>query len=152
MGAISGAMSKCQQRSHTFGCGFMCILFTGMGLLNLRILSQAALQGGIAPTVFSLGFVIFVTWAVAMMFRFLRLIVNEFRYNGFMFEFRTIGVRQTQTRPLSQIAAVRDWRGRGGALGYRIVFQDRGKVYLSYAVTNAAQVGELLRWDISRPR
>jgi hypothetical protein len=152
MGAISGAMSKWQQRSHTFACGFMCILFTAMGLLNLRILSQTALHGDIAPTVFSLGFVIFVTWAIAMQFRFLRLIVSEFRYDGFMFEFRTIGIRQAQTKPISQIAAVKEWRGRGGPQGYRIVFQDRGKVYLSYAVTNAAQLGELLRWDIARAR
>jgi hypothetical protein len=152
MGAISGAMSKWQQRSHTFACGFMCILFAGMALLNLRILSQTALQGDIAPAGFSLGFLIFVTWAIAMQFRFLRFIVSEFRYDGFMFEFRTIGIRQTQTKTLSQIAAVKEWRGRGGPQGYRIVFQDRGKVYLSYGVTNAAQVGELLRWDISRPR
>jgi hypothetical protein len=130
----------------------MCIMFAGIGLLNLRILSQTALQGGMAQAAFSIGFLIFVTWAIAMQFRFQRLIVSEFRYDGFIFEFRTIGVRQTQTKPLSQIAAVKEWRGRGGPQGYRIVFQDRGKVYLSYQVRNAAQVGELLRWDISRPR
>jgi hypothetical protein len=130
----------------------MCIMFAGIGLLNLNILSHTALEGSIARSAFSIGFLIFVAWAIAMQFRFQRLIVSEFRYDGSMFEFRTIGLRQAQAKPLSQIAAVKEWRGRGGPQGYRIVFQDRGKVYLSYGVTNAAQVGELLRWDISRPR
>ena len=145
-------MSKWQQRGHTFACGFMCILFAGFGLLNLRILSQTALQGGIAPAAFSIGFLIFVTWAIAMQFRFQRRIVSEFHYDGFMFELRTIGIRQTQTIPISKIMSVREWRGRGGALGYRITFQDGGKVYLGYSVTNAMQVGERLRWDISRAK
>src|SRR5258708_31284254 len=97
------------------------------------------------------GFLVFICWAIAMQIRFQRRMVSEFSYDGFTFQFRTLGIRQAQTRPVSQIEVVRDWRGRGGPMGYRIVFRDRGKVYLAYSVTNAGRVGEPLRSDISGP-
>jgi hypothetical protein len=50
-----------------------------------------------------------------------------------------------QTRDVSQVARIRDWRGRNGLLGYRLVFRDDRKAYLERAVPNAMALADQLR-------
>jgi hypothetical protein len=76
-----------------------------------------------------------------------RRIVCEFDYDGRALQFRTLGIRQTQVRPLEDIAKVKDWSGRGGPIGYRLVFRGSGKVYLYYPVANSITLANQLRRD-----
>jgi hypothetical protein len=143
---ISGTMPKWQQRFHAVGFWIMCIFFAGFGLFNLQMLR--AVWGSGAPKAslpFALLFVAFCSVAIGGQRWFRRRIVIEFTYDGYTFQFRTLGVPATQTRAVSEIAYLREWRGRGGALGYRIGFLDRQKIYLQYGVTNAVAVAEQIR-------
>ena len=45
-------------------------------------------------------------------------------------------------RPLSYIKTIRDWKGRGGPLGYRLQFQDKQKLYLEFSESNFGRAGE----------
>lgn len=79
---------------------------------------------------------------------FQRRIVCEFDYDGRALQFQTLGTRQTQVRPLEDIAKVKDWNGRGGPIGYRLVFRGGGKAYLLYyAVANSISLANQLRRD-----
>jgi hypothetical protein len=89
----------------------------------------------------------FTTAAIARQSWFLRRIVCEFDYDGATLQFRTLGIQQTQVRPLADIAQVKEWRGRGGTRGYRLVFRDDWKVYLEYSVANSIALANQLRWD-----
>ena len=74
-------------------------------------------------------------------------LLREFNYDGRTLQFRTLGIRQTQVRPLEDIAQVKEWSGRGGPIGYRLVFRDGWKVYLEYAVPNSITWADELRRD-----
>ena len=50
-----------------------------------------------------------------------------------------------QTRDVTEIASIRDWRGRSGTLGYRLVFRDGRKAYLENCVSNAMALADQLR-------
>jgi hypothetical protein len=62
-------------------------------------------------------------------------------------QFQTLGTRQTQVRPLEDIAKVKDWSGQGGPIGYRLVFRGGGKVYLYFSVANSITLANQLRRD-----
>jgi hypothetical protein len=76
--------------------------------------------------------------------------VCEFDYDGSTLRFRTLGIRQTHVRPHADVAQVKDWRGRGGPIGYRLVFRDGGKVYLEYSVANSIVLADQLRRHAKR--
>ena len=60
-----------------------------------------------------------------------------------------LSVQQMQMRPLPDIREVREWRGRGGPLGYRLLFRDKQRVYLEYSVSNSIVLAERLRANIA---
>jgi hypothetical protein len=137
-------MPKWRQYFNRFAGGFMCVLFAGLGLISARVAFAATDK---APIIVCLIFMAFTTAAIAGQFWFQRRIVCEFDYDGLTLRFRTLGIRRTQVRPLEEIAQVEEWRGRGGPLGYRLVFRDGGKVYLEYSVANSIALANHLRWD-----
>lgn len=71
--------------------------------------------------------------------------IAEFTFDGSLLRFTTLGNAGTQTRALSEIVQVREWRGRGAPLGYRLDFRDGAKVYVEYSLANATTLGEQLR-------
>jgi hypothetical protein len=75
-------------------------------------------------------------------------LITEFSYDGRTLRLSTLGVPEMQTRHLSEIAEVSEWRGRGGPLGYRVKFRDGAKFYLQNGVSNAAAVAEQIRNDL----
>lgn len=79
---------------------------------------------------------------------FRRRLISEFHYGGGALRFRTLGTAEMQLRDLSEIAKVDNWRGRGGALGYRFRFRDGHKVYLQYGVSNSVAAAEQIRHDL----
>lgn len=100
-----------------------------------------------ARTIVSLIFMVLTTSAIAGQFWFQRRIDCEFDYDGRTLQFRTLGIPRTQVRPLADLVQVKEWRGRGGPIGYRLVFRDGGKVYLEYSVGNSIALAEQLRRD-----
>jgi len=133
---MSGTMPKWRRYFHTFGAGFMCLWFAGLCILGVRVLfSNTNGRAGLALV--SALFAAMSVVAVCIQTWFLRRMVSEFSYDGSVLAYRTIGAPELRMAPLSQIAEVRPWRGRGGPNGYRLVLQGAGKLYLEYSVPNA---------------
>ncbi len=78
--------------------------------------------------------------------------IAEFRYDGLTLEFRTIGIPEPQVRSVADITLIHEWRGKGGALGYRLQFQDRQKLYLEFSVSNSIALANRLRADLKTNR
>jgi len=121
----------------------MTLLFAAFGAMNIRFLFPVA---GSRPAkgilLVSCLFIVFALSAIAMQIRFRRRIITEFSYEGSALRFRTLGVPLIETRDLSEITDIRDWRGRGGSLGYRLSFRDGKVFYLEYSVSNATDLAE----------
>jgi hypothetical protein len=81
-------------------------------------------------------------------FWFWRRLITEFSYDGRTLRLSTLGIPEVQTRHLSEIAEVSEWRGRGGQLGYRLRFRDGAKFYLQNGVSSAAVVAEQIRYNL----
>jgi hypothetical protein len=146
---ISGTMPKRQQNFHTLAFGVMCLLLGGFALLSGHFLlsdGEARPAKGLLGS--SLVFVAVACFGLGMLVWFRRRIVNVFSYDGCALRFSTLGRAEMQTRDLSEIADLREWRGRGGPLGFRLCFRDGQKVYLQYGVVNAAAAAEQMRRDL----
>ena len=127
----------------------MCLLFSGLGLLNLHLMIAEPHGGRDKARLFvSFLFVLFAAVAIRYQFFFLRTVISEFQYDGSTLRFRTLGTQEPQFRPLADIASIRDWRGRGGQLGYRLQFQDGRKLYLEFSVSNSVALANRLRADL----
>ena len=143
---ISGTMPRWQQNIHMFGFGLMCLLLGGFGLRSIRFLLPVR---GVWPSkglfVSSLVFMAVASFGIGMQLWFRRRLVKEFSYEGRALRYRTLGTAELQTRDLSEIAEIGDWRGRGGSLGYRLRFRDGEKIYLQHGVSNSAAAAEQIR-------
>jgi hypothetical protein len=127
----------------------MFLLFGGFGLFNGRMfLRVGEVQAQKGLLLFSLVFVAIASFGIGMQLWFRRRIVSEFNYDGHALRFRTPGMGEMQTRALSEIADLGEWRGRGGPLGYRLRFRDGQKVYLRYGVSNSVAAAEQIRRDL----
>jgi hypothetical protein len=135
-------MAKWRQCFHRAACGFVCLLFGGMGFLSLRILPTPPDK---PPRILSILFVVFAAVAITGMFRYLRTIISEFRYDGSKLRFRTVGNREPQTLHLTDIVSLREWKGRGGPVGYRLQSRDGNKLYLEHSVSNSITLVNLMR-------
>jgi hypothetical protein len=147
---ISGTMPKWQRYVHTFGSGFMCLFFCGLGLLCVRLLLTREAPSAKVPYYASV--VVMLTMSaglIAMLLRSRRRIVTEFTYDGRALRFCTLGAPEMQIRDLSEIDKIQDWQGRGGSMGYRFRFRDGAKIYVEYAVSNAVTLAETIRQQIS---
>jgi hypothetical protein len=145
-GVITGVMPKWQLYLHKSAGVFMFLVFGGMGFMNVRLMIAGMHAGpNRAILFFSVLFVFFVVAAVTSQVWFHRRIISEFRYDGSSLQFRTIGTQEPQMRPLADIASIREWRGRGGPLGYLLQFQDKSKLYLEFSVSNSIALANRLR-------
>jgi hypothetical protein len=128
---------------------FMVLVFGGMAFIDGRMMIAAAHAGpDRAIMFFSFLFVLIVGAAVGSQVWFHRRIISEFRYDGSTLQFRTIGTQEPQMRPLADIASIREWRGRGGPLGYRLQFQNKQKLYLEFSLSNSVALANRLRADL----
>ena len=142
-------MPKWQLYLHKSAGAFMFLLFGGIGFMNVRLMIAGVYAGpNRAILFFSVLFVFFVVTAIVSQVWFHRRIITEFRYDGSTLQFRTVGIQEPQMRPLADIASIRDWKGKGGQLGYRLQLQDRQKLYLEFSVSNSVALAERLRADL----
>jgi hypothetical protein len=138
---ISGEMPTWRRYYHRILTGVSCLILAAAAAHSvdslLRFRASAAWPEK-AQWIFNLLFVAAAVPSIGMQFRFLRRLIAEFAFDGSSFRFRTLGIGETQTRALPEIAEVLEWRG--GSRGYRLVFRDRRKVYLEREVSNSMAV------------
>jgi hypothetical protein len=144
-------MPRWQRNVHRTSLVLMCLLFAGFAWFNLRFLSSAQTAQARKGVYFMTAWMIAIAaLCIAMSVWFWKRIVTEFSYDGSALRLRTLGRAEMQTRDVSEIQEVGEWRGRGGPQGYKLKFRDRQKVYLHYSVSNAAAAAERIRSDIRR--
>ena len=147
---ISGEMPKWRRVVHRCASGFMFLFFAVFAVYGARLFFMGSVAGrGKGPAVaMMLWFTFLAAFAIGMQRWYDRRMIAQFSFDGSLLRFTTLGNEETQARDLSEIVQVREWRGRGGPLGYRLDFRDGAKAYLQYSVTNATALGEQLRFRV----
>jgi hypothetical protein len=142
---LSGVMPKSRQYFHAGICALVCLVFGGLAVFHIQLIFPPNGDRTTASaTGLSVGFITLALGAIIMQLWFRRRIVREFTYSGSALHIRTLGIHGMQTYSLSQLADIRDWRGRRGPLGYRLVFQDGWNAYIELRVENAEALAERL--------
>ena len=145
-------MPKSCRYLHKSTSVFMCLLFGGMGLINARLMAAQHTVSDNGRLFVSFLFVLLAVGGIGVQSWFQRRMIAEFRYDGLTLEFRTIGIPEPQVRALADITLIREWRGKGGSIGYRLRFQDRQKLYLEFSVSNSIALANRLRADLRNNR
>jgi hypothetical protein len=141
-------MPKWQLYLHKSAGAFMFLVFGGMAFMDVRLMIAGVHAGPDRAIIFfSVLFVLFLATAVLSQVWFHRRIITEFRYDGSTLQFRTIGFQEPQFRPISDIASIREWKGRGGPLGCLLRLQDKQKLYLEFSVSNSIALADRLKAD-----
>lgn len=147
--AIAGAMPKWRRYVHQSSSVFMCLVFGGIGYFNARFLASAAHTVPFRSRLFvTLLLILLAAGGIGLQLWYQRRIISDFRYDGCTLQFRTLGIQEPQMRPLNDISSIRDWRGKGGSLGYRLQFQDSQKLYLEFSVSNSTELVNRVRTDL----
>ena len=133
---------------HRCASGFMVLFFAVFAVYGARLffIGSATGRGKGAAVAMMLWFTFLAAFAIGMQRRYDRRMIAQFSFDGSLLRFKTLGNAEPQARALSEIARVREWRGRGGPLGYRLDFRDGAKAYLEYSVTNATALSVQLRF------
>jgi hypothetical protein len=149
---ISGAMPKRKRVMHASVAAFIFLVFAGAALVNAQylLLTNQPVEPTLKTT--ALLFILLAIGVVAMQAWFLRRIIREFTYDGTTLQFRTLARAEPQTRVASQVLGIRDWAGRGGLNGYKLIFRDAPRAYLESDTPNAALLIEHLLRDMPRDR
>ncbi|HXP83555.1 MAG TPA: hypothetical protein VN841_02475 [Bryobacteraceae bacterium] len=152
---ISGVMPKWRRYYHAIATGFMCLLFVGIGVMNGRFALAPATGRPNRGIIFvSFLFIVLACFGVGGQFWFRRRVIDEFSFDGRALRFRTLGIPEIETRDISEITQLREWRGRGAPLGYRLTLRGGRKLYLEYSVSMstalAEQIQQGLRNEASR--
>jgi len=118
----------------------MCLGFGGFIIGSSRFAFQARqLLPNRTLLVFSAMFVAMALFGIGSQIWFRRRMISDFTYDAQALRYRTLGIAEMQMRTLWDIAKVRTWRGRGGALGYVLRFRDKHKLYLEFSVSNSGR-------------
>ena len=142
---IAGTMPKWQQYGHRAPL-IIVALFGAVMWWGFQTAASHQPQGrnGFATIfliILGLGSIGGVLW-------FWKILIKEFNYDGRTLTFNTLASPEMQVRDLSAIEEVEEWTGRGGSLGFCIVFRDGTKLYLQNGVLNAAALAERIRYDL----
>lgn len=136
-------MPKRRRSFHRAAAAFMCVLFTGCIAIAGMLAVQASRDPlNIPMLLFSFVFGAMGIGQIAGMVWYQRRIVIAFEYDGRRFCYRALSTGQI---PADEIAAVREWTGRGGPQGYCLVSRNGKKLYIEYTVSNAAALAENIR-------
>jgi hypothetical protein len=143
---ISGTMPQWQKNVHRFGIAITWLLLGGVGLANFHSLSLARGPRAVNGVLFvTFWLIVAAAVGIGTQLWYWRRMVSEFTYDGGALRFRTLGRASTQTRALPEIADIREWRGRGSTIGYRLTFRDGAKIYLQNTVANSTALAEQIQ-------
>src|SRR5262245_44599054 len=125
-------MPRFRRWGHFSACGFMSLLFAGLGVLGGVVCAAGLAGAGPSPAayvLFGAPFAALAVCAIISLFRGLKTVVREFSYDGRLLRFRTLTSSEEQIRELHEIAEVRQGQSsRGPAIGYCLRFRDGQKV------------------------
>jgi hypothetical protein len=149
---LSGVMPKSRQYFHAGICALICLVFGGLAVFHIQLIfPSTGPRPNASAAALSVGFIALALGAIVMQLWFRRRIVREFNYSGSALHIRTLGIYGMQTYALSQLADIREWRGRRGPVGYRLVFQDGWNAYVEQTIENAAALLERLLAERTSP-
>jgi hypothetical protein len=148
---ISGVMSRRKQLFHACVGVVLFLVFTGAAAVNAGLLLPSH-KPPVSPAmrVIALLFILLAIGVIALQVWFRRRIIREFEYDGTTLHYRTLSLTESHSRFPSQLLAIREWAGRGGLMGYQLIFRDAPKAYLEDDTPNAAALIEKLLEDMRR--
>ncbi len=74
-------------------------------------------------------------------------VITQFDYDGSTLYYRTAGHPETRTLPMVDLHKIKDWRTKGGTLGFILVFRDGQKLNVDFALANSDALIARLRKD-----
>lgn len=134
---------------HVCVAGFIFLVFAAAAAVNGALLMPSH-QPPVSPAmrVVALLFILLAIGVIAMQVWFRRRIIREFQYDGTTLRYRTLSLTELHSRFPSQLTAIREWTGRGGLMGYQLIFRDAPKAYLEDDTPNASALIDRLLEDI----
>lgn len=147
---LSGVLPKSRQWFHAAVYAFICLAFGGLAVFHFQLIFPATgARPNSSATALSIGFIALAIAAIITQLWFRRRIVREFTYTNSALHIRTLGIHEMQTYSLSQVKDIRDWRGRRGPLGYRLVFDHGRRAYFELSIENSRTLAERLQADLA---
>jgi hypothetical protein len=148
---ISGVMPRKKQILHTCVAAFIFLVFAGAGVVNAQFLLPSHGSDDPVWRVIAFLFILLAIGIIAGQVWFRRRIIREFTYDGATLRYKTLASSEPHTRMASQLVMIRAWAGRGGVMGYRLIFHDAPKAYLEDDTPNAELLVEHLLRDMPQP-
>lgn len=150
---ITGVMPKRKQFFHACVSAFIFVIFAGAGLVNGEmILPSHRPPVSDALKVIGFLFILLAMGVIAMTLWYRRRIIREFQYDGTTLHYQTLAEPHMQSRFPHQLMVIREWAGRGGLMGYQLIFRDAPKAYLEDDTPNASALIERLLQDMPQQR
>ncbi len=135
---LTGAMPQSVRVVHKLSFWLTCFVSTGLPSLDFWLVWAKKATVGMA----ALCVVVLVMGALVIIgqLRFRRQLITQFSYDGRVFQFRTLSQPEMQCIPAGGVAKIKDWRGRFGRKGYRIIFRHGEDAYLQFPVSNSREL------------
>jgi hypothetical protein len=148
---ISGVMPKRKQIFHVCVAAFIFSVFAAAAFVNGQLLLPSH-KPPVEPLlrIVSCLFILLAIFIIAMQVWFRRRIIREFSYDGATLHYQTLSRWHAHSRFPSQLREIREWAGRGGVMGYQLIFRDLPKAYLEDDTPNATALIERLAIDMER--
>ncbi len=147
---LTGVMPPRKQLFHVCVTGFLFTVFAAAALVNAELLLPSHPTSP-AMRVISFLFILLCLGIIAMLFWYRRRIVREFSYDGVTLHLKTLSISEPLPRFPAQLLVIREWAGRGGLMGYQLIFRDLPKAYLEDDTPNARVLIERLLADMPQP-
>jgi hypothetical protein len=146
---ITGVMPKRKQMFHVCVAAFIFSVFAAAALVNAELLLPSHRPPvDTLVRVISFLFILLAIAIIGMQVWFRRRIIREFSYDGATLHYQTLSRFAEHSRFPAQLVAIRDWMGRGGVMGYQLIFRDLPKAYLEDDTPNASELIERLLKDM----
>ncbi len=143
-------MPKRKQTMHAAVAAFIFIVFAAAALVNGQFLWPSKAAHPEAMRIVSLLFIVLACVIIVMVTWYRRRIIREFDYDGATLHYRALSGSEPHSRLPSQLLYIREWAGKGGLMGYQLIFRDAPKAYLEDDTPNAIQLVEQLLRDMSQ--
>ena len=148
---ITGVMPRRKQIFHICVATFIFLVFAAAAFVNGQLLLPSH-RPPVEPLlrIVSFLFILLAIFIIAMQVWFRRRIIREFSYDGATLHYQTLSRAEAHSRFPAQLVAIREWAGRGGVMGYQLIFRDAPKAYLEDDTSNASLLIERLMQDMPR--
>jgi len=148
---ISGVMPKRKQIFHVCVAAFIFSVFAAAAFVNAELLLPSHRPpANTLLRIVSFLFILLAIAVIAMQVWYRRRIIREFSYDGATLHYQTLSRAEAHSRFPAQLVAIREWAGRGGVMGYQLIFRDAPKAYLEDDTPNATALIERLMQDMPR--